>query len=86
MTYYIREAQAHRWTPTRAATLAAAKRAAARAQMFQGTDLWVGELIDGAIRPVAVRRADALNMRITGRWVALDPWDAHCGDIEPVEG
>lgn len=84
MTYYTREGQALNWTRTDATTLAAAKRAATRALMFQGTDAWVGEEIDGRVYPVAVRRADPINMAASPRWVALDPDVAHSGDIEPV--
>lgn len=83
MGYYIREGQAANWTKTTATTLADAKRAAVRAQTFQGTDAWVGQEIDGRVYPVAVRRhRDALNMSARGAWVEMDPDFASCGDIE----
>lgn len=68
--FYIREANTG-WTKNSAATITGAKRAAGRAQMFQGTDLWVGQSINGAVVPVAVRRADPINMRAASAWVAL---------------
>jgi len=82
--FYIREAMAANWTVTSAATLGAAKRAAGRAQMVQGTDLYVGQEIDGRVYPVAVKRADALDMRQAGKWVELDPDDADVRDIAPA--
>ncbi|AOD16780.1 hypothetical protein ACFOHQ_22230 [Xanthomonas fragariae] len=74
--YYIREAQGQ-WAACNAKTMPAAKRAAVRAQMFQGTDVWVGSVVGEVIEPVAIKRhPDALNMSSRGRWVELDP--AHC--------
>lgn len=71
--FFIREAYAP-WKATRAKTLAGAKRAAAAAQFFQGTDLFVGALIDGddQIRVVAQKiRPNALNSALKGRWEDL---------------
>lgn len=81
--YYIREAQGS-WNVTKAATLAAAKRAAVRAQMFQGTDAWVGVQMGDSIAPIAVKRADRLNMSVKGAWVEIDPDFASVGDFSAI--
>jgi uridylate kinase len=60
---------AGQWTPTRSTDLAAAKRAASRAQTFQGTTLYIAvREADGSFRRVAVKRADAINMNRRGSW------------------
>lgn len=81
--YYTREAQGG-WNVTKAATFASAKRAAVRAQMFQGTDAWVGVQIGDRIEPVAVKRADRLNMSVRGAWVEIDPDFASVGDFGSI--
>ena len=70
--YFIREGQGN-WTACKAETLGAAKRAAVRAQMFQGTDAWVGLRVGDMIEPIAVKRAHPLDMSLNGPWVDLDP-------------
>ncbi|MCD9005207.1 hypothetical protein LDO31_02960 [Luteimonas sp. XNQY3] len=77
--YFIREAQGN-WTACSAQTIGAAKRAAVRGKIFQGTDAWVGRAIGSRIEPIAVKRADALNMSAKGRWVELDPDNASVSD------
>jgi hypothetical protein len=66
--YYITESN-QPWNATPAHTLTGAKRAAARAQMFQGTDIYVGQEVDGEIVVVAKKlHRDALNMNAVGKW------------------
>lgn len=66
--YFISE-NSGSWKKTAAKTLAAAKRAATRAQVFQGTDIWVGEQNDDEIVTVAKKlHRDALDMNATGSW------------------
>lgn len=70
-TFYIREAN-NNWTATPAKTLTAAKRAASRAQMFQGTDIHVGKQQGDKIITVASKaHRDALNMAAKGEWQDL---------------
>ncbi|QSQ62201.1 hypothetical protein [Xanthomonas translucens] len=78
--YFTREAQG-KWIPCNAATLGAAKRASVRAQMFQGTDAWVGKATGDVIEPVAVKRAARLDVSVSGKWVALDPANCSVGDF-----
>ena len=80
MSYYIREGQGQ-WNSCDAKTLSAAKRAAVRAQMFQGTDAWVGQRNGDVIEPIAVKRADAVDMARFGTWTYIDPANAHVGDF-----
>lgn len=76
MTYFIAEVPGNGsvrneslWKPTRARTLAAAKRAAKRDQMFQGTSIFVAtQDSDGKFVVVAQRAADPINMNRTGQW------------------
>ncbi len=56
------------WETVAAKSLTAAKRAASRAQMFQGTAVFVGQLFGGSIKTVAVKRDDAINMALKGTW------------------
>lgn len=75
-TYFIAETEANGvvnndaiWLPTNARTLSAAKQAATRMQMFQGTSLHVAEKdAAGEFHVVSVRRADAINMNKPGEW------------------
>ncbi|ARB47010.1 MULTISPECIES: hypothetical protein [Gammaproteobacteria] len=67
-TFFIREANTD-WQATSAKTLAGAKRAASSAQMFQGTDIFVGIQCGDEIRVVSQKlHPDALNMASKGRW------------------
>ena len=71
-TYYVAETQATAtvndanadvlWQELTAKTLTGAKRAASRAQMFQGTTLHLAVVYQGDFVRIAVKRADALNM------------------------
>lgn len=76
-TYFIAETangwvnNPAKWEPINARTLTAAKRAAAGAQMFQGTAVFVGQVVDGRVTEVAVKRDDAINMNIKGRWACV---------------
>lgn len=67
-TFFIREANTP-WKSISAKTLAGARRAASKAQMFQGTDIFVGvQDVDG-IRVVSQKlHPDALNMAAKGHW------------------
>ena len=67
--YMISEAN-YPWVSTKARTLAGAKRAANRAQTFQGTDLFVGIKRDEFSVDVVAKklRRDALDMRAAGGW------------------
>jgi hypothetical protein len=57
------------WSEVKASTLAGAKRAAARAQMFQGSDIYVGVKRGDDVVVVAKKmHRDALNMSAVGRW------------------
>lgn len=80
MSYYIREGQGQ-WQACNAQTIGAAKRAAVRAQAFQGTDCWVGRQAGDTIEPIAVKRADALDMSRSGAWTDINPEHAHIGDF-----
>ena len=66
--FFIREANGS-WTETKAVTVQGAKRAAAAAQVFQGTDIHVGKKIGDKIVTVASKlHRDALDMNATGKW------------------
>jgi len=62
------------WTETKAKTLAGAKRAATRAQMFQGSDIFVSIKREAKMGPagydiVAKKlHRNALDMSATGGW------------------
>lgn len=66
--FFISEAN-RSWTATKATTLHGAKRAASAAQMFQGTDIHVGQQVGDKIITVASKlHLDALDMNATGKW------------------
>ena len=56
------------WEELTAKTLTSAKRAASRAQMFQGTTLHLAVVYQGDFVRIAVKRADALNMNHRPVW------------------
>ncbi len=57
------------WIKTCATNITAAKRAAARAQMFQGSDIFVGIKSGDDVLVVAKKlHRDALNMSAVGKW------------------
>lgn len=71
--YYITEGSGKKWEKTGAKTLAGAKRAASRAQTFQGTDLFVAIRHDDAIGEkyhIVSKKLHryALDMAATGGW------------------
>ncbi len=73
MTYAIAETQGSfdyaKWEDISAETLSAAKRAASRAQGFQGSAVAVAiKHADGSYIPVAVKRDDPINMSAKGSW------------------
>jgi len=77
IVYCIAENNA-RWKETKATTLASAKRAASRAQLCQGADLFVAikrESADGGAPgyDIAAKKLhrNALDMRATGGWQNL---------------
>ena len=66
--FYIRE-NYNDWAATSATTLASAKRAASRAQMFCGSDVFVGVKSGDAIIVIAQKlHRDALDMNAVGEW------------------
>ena len=77
-TYYAAETEATAtvndanadclWEELTAKTLTSAKRAASRAQMFQGTTLHLAVVYQGDFVRIAVKRADALNMNHLPVW------------------
>ena len=77
-TYYAAETEATAtvndansdclWEELTAKTLTSAKRAASRAQMFQGTTLHLAVVYQGDFVRIAVKRADALNMNHRPVW------------------
>ena len=77
-TYYAAETEATAtvndanadclWEELTAKTLTSAKRAASRAQMFQGTTLHLAVVYQGDFVRIAVKRADALNMNYRPVW------------------
>ena len=77
-TYYAAETEATAtvndanadclWEELTAKTLTSAKRAASRAQMFQGTTLHLAVVFQGDFVRIAVKRADALNMNHRPVW------------------
>ena len=73
-TYYVSEGNGS-WNKTNAKTIKGAKIAAARAQTFQGTNLFVGiEDNSGVIVAVAKKlHRDALDMSATGIWRDVEP-------------
>jgi len=73
--YYIAETGANDsvnnsdlWQETGAKTLRGAKIAASRMQAFQGTALHIAVKRGDKFERVAVKRADAVNMNLTGTW------------------
>lgn len=77
--YFIAETEANgfvnnpqRWYPCRAKSPSGAMRAAQRAQVFQGTALHVAVKRGDRFERIAVRRPDAINMNLNGRWVEID--------------
>lgn len=69
--YYVSEA-GQSWQPTRAKTVASAKRAARLIQRYQGTRLDVGERgAGGGIVTVARLIVDAINFNDKGYWYDL---------------
>ena len=77
-TYYAAETEATAtvndanadclWEELTAKTLTSAKRAASRAQMFQGTTLHLAVVYQGDFVRIAVKRPDALNMNHRPVW------------------
>ena len=78
-TYYVAETQATAtvndanadclWQELTAKTLTGAKRAATKAQMFQGTTLHLAVVyLPGDFVRIAVKRADALDMNHRAVW------------------
>lgn len=69
--YYVSEAGCP-WEPTKARTIASAKRAARRMQTFQGTQVQVGIKIEnGVYRTIARFIVDAINFNDKGYWYDL---------------
>lgn len=67
--FYIAEGDAGTPVETNAKTIAAAKRAAARAQVFQGTSLYVlTKNASGQFNTVSAKHPDAINRNIKGSW------------------
>ena len=66
--YYVSEAGCP-WEPTKAQTLASAKRAARLMQTFQGTQVQVGIKLDSGVYMTKARFiVDALNFNDKGYW------------------
>lgn len=66
--YYISEAGCP-WEPTKAQTLASAKRAARLMQSYQGTQVQVGIKLDSGVYMTKARLiVDALDMNDKGYW------------------
>ena len=85
-TYYVAETQATAtvndanadclWQELTAKTLTGAKRAATRAQMFQGTTLHLAVVyLPGDLVRIAVKRADAFNMNHRPVWQDISEED-----------
>jgi hypothetical protein len=85
-TYYVAETQATAtvndanadclWQELTAKTLTGAKRAATRAQEFQGTTLHLGVVVaPGDFVRIAVKRADPLNMNHRPVWQDISEED-----------
>ena len=78
--YFIAETNANEsvnnhnlWEPTKAKTLASAKGIASRTRSFHGTALHIAVLGRlGNYIPIAIKRADAINMNIEGEWEELN--------------
>ena len=82
-TYYVAETDANAtvndansdalWQELPSKTLTAAKRAASRSQMFQGTTLHLAvRTCNGDYIRIAVKRADALNMSYRAVWQDIE--------------
>ena len=82
-TYYVAETDANAsvndansdalWQELPSKTMTAAKRAATKAQMFQGTTLHLGVVVaPGDYIRIAVKRADALNMSYRAVWQDIE--------------
>jgi hypothetical protein len=69
--FYWKERQQGSWIPTKAKSLAAAKRIAARNQLFQGTVLIVGEADGDSIDVKSVRECDPIDMGLVYRWTDI---------------